>query len=134
MKPLKVKCLLTTDGQGRKAKAEALREIVARFKKQCCECVEPPIDQGPLQDRIDRLTNAIAEILEKYRHLNHLGGLNTHFLNDIMKLRELINWGDPVHQEDGKWWFWDETWADKSGPFDSWSEANKKLEEYCKHL
>lgn len=39
---------------------------------------------------------------------------------------------DPVEQdEDGKWWFWLETWADKIGPFESKEEVAETLKNYC---
>ena len=28
-----------------------------------------------------------------------------------------MNAKDPVHQDWSGWWFWDETWADRTGPF-----------------
>ena len=40
----------------------------------------------------------------------------------------------PVHKEDGKWYFFDETWSDRFGPYLSEEEANKKLKEYCEYL
>jgi len=39
---------------------------------------------------------------------------------------------DIVHQEDGKWYFWDETWADRHGPFETKEEADKELDKYVK--
>jgi len=41
---------------------------------------------------------------------------------------------DPVFQRDGKWYFWDETWANEEGPYASESECRTKLIEYAKHL
>ena len=41
---------------------------------------------------------------------------------------------DPIHEEHGQWYLWQETWADKSGPFDSRSQAEAYLQEYCKVL
>jgi hypothetical protein len=41
---------------------------------------------------------------------------------------------DPVHEEVGKWWFWDETWADRLGPFDTELQARERLEEYIDWL
>jgi hypothetical protein len=39
---------------------------------------------------------------------------------------------DPIHEEKGQWYMWQETWADRGGPFDSRKEAEVYLEEYCK--
>lgn len=42
---------------------------------------------------------------------------------------------DPVHKhEDGKWYFWDETWSDEIGPFADEDEARRQLELYCETL
>ena len=42
----------------------------------------------------------------------------------------------PVHKdsEDGKWYFWDETWADRIGPFDSYKEASDACTKYGEEL
>ena len=41
---------------------------------------------------------------------------------------------DPVHFDGGCWWFWDETWADRYGPFEFEQEARDQLDEYTKQL
>ena len=41
---------------------------------------------------------------------------------------------DPVFNDDEGWWFWDETWADRLGPFDSEKQARDKLKDYVKRL
>lgn len=43
---------------------------------------------------------------------------------------------DPVHYDtlDHKWYFWDETWADRVGPYDTEEDARIALKEYCKKL
>ena len=38
---------------------------------------------------------------------------------------------NPIHQEDGKWYFWEETWADRQGPFDTLQECKDVLKRYC---
>lgn len=38
---------------------------------------------------------------------------------------------DPVHEDEGQWWFWDETWADRMGPFVDEEAARKALVVYC---
>lgn len=40
---------------------------------------------------------------------------------------------NPVHEHEGKWWFWDET-SDRQGPFDSKEEAKRGLNKYIKWL
>ena len=43
---------------------------------------------------------------------------------------------DPVHfdAKERLWYFWDETWADRCGPFESEAEARRELEIYCEAL
>lgn len=38
---------------------------------------------------------------------------------------------DPVHLYDDKWWFYDETWAHRYGPWLTEQEAREQLKEYC---
>ena len=38
---------------------------------------------------------------------------------------------DPVHEENGQWYFWDETQADRYGPYPSYEEADKWHRQYC---
>ena len=38
----------------------------------------------------------------------------------------------PIHEENGKWYFWDETWANKCGPYDSEEDAQIALDKYCR--
>ncbi len=37
----------------------------------------------------------------------------------------------PVHFHEEKWWFWDEVWVDRIGPFDTETEARTVLKRYC---
>jgi hypothetical protein len=40
--------------------------------------------------------------------------------------------GNPLHEhKDGKWWFYEETWAFENGPFPTFEEAGAALEAYC---
>jgi len=38
---------------------------------------------------------------------------------------------NPVHEENGKWYFWDETEGSRCGPFNSEEIAEKELSQYC---
>jgi hypothetical protein len=38
---------------------------------------------------------------------------------------------EPIHEEDSKWYFWNETFTKKIGPFHSKEEAEKNLVKYC---
>ena len=37
-----------------------------------------------------------------------------------------------IHKKDNKWYFWDETFADEYGPYQTEEEAVIKLSEYIK--
>lgn len=41
---------------------------------------------------------------------------------------------DPVHEWKGKWWFWDETWTTRLGPYDSEPAARRRMEAYVKKV
>lgn len=38
---------------------------------------------------------------------------------------------DPVHEAGGEWFFWDETWGERHGPFSSREVARSELARYC---
>lgn len=37
-------------------------------------------------------------------------------------------------EPDGKWWFWNETWSDAYGPYETEEEAAKAATEYAKTI
>jgi hypothetical protein len=41
---------------------------------------------------------------------------------------------DPIHEKDGKWYFWTETWADEYGPYDTREIAEKELARYVESI
>ena len=40
---------------------------------------------------------------------------------------------NPVHEEHGKWYFWNEVWTDREGPFNSEVEAKGMCVYYTKY-
>jgi hypothetical protein len=38
---------------------------------------------------------------------------------------------DPIHQEPDGWYFWDEVWCDRYGPFETRSKAGFEQAKYC---
>lgn len=34
----------------------------------------------------------------------------------------------------GKWYFWNETWSDATGPYNTEEECNIALDEYCREV
>ena len=41
---------------------------------------------------------------------------------------------DPVHRHGGKWFFWDETFEKRIGPFTSEAEADHGYTGYCRKV
>lgn len=41
---------------------------------------------------------------------------------------------NPVFSDGNKWYFWDETWTQFLGPYDSESEADEAAKEYASYL
>lgn len=37
---------------------------------------------------------------------------------------------DPIFEENGEWYFWNETWSDKHGPYTSRAKAEEELTWY----
>lgn len=46
----------------------------------------------------------------------------------------MIKTKSPVHEHEGQWYFWDETWADRVGPFSDREDAVDALADYCEEL
>lgn len=42
--------------------------------------------------------------------------------------------GDPVHEENGLWYFWTECYEERFGPYTSEQECRTKLDEYCVNM
>jgi len=40
----------------------------------------------------------------------------------------------PVHEHEGRWYFWDEVWANRHGPFKSEEEAAGQCKRYLDWL
>ena len=68
------------------------------------------------------------------RVVKELGKLAT---PDLLRLPDnpICNYtgdGNPLHEhKDGKWWFYDETWAFENGPYESFEDGSVALEAYC---
>lgn len=41
---------------------------------------------------------------------------------------------NPVHKHEGQWYFWDEVWASRKGPYPTAEEAQTALTNYCLQL
>lgn len=40
----------------------------------------------------------------------------------------------PIHYDKDGWWFWDEYWCDRYGPYKTKAKVEFKYKEYCKAL
>jgi hypothetical protein len=38
---------------------------------------------------------------------------------------------DPVHEDKDGWWFLDETWSTRYGPYESEKECRNEMKQYC---
>jgi co-chaperonin GroES (HSP10) len=65
-------------------------------------------------------------------------GKETHVLIDLADIVAFVEETpprrDPVHEDKDGWWFWDETWADREGPFVGEKEAREALADYAREL
>ena len=41
---------------------------------------------------------------------------------------------NPVFKENNEWFFWDESWSNRIGPFKSKGKAEEELKKYVKYL
>lgn len=54
--------------------------------------------------------------------------------NETSKRRQTGDVHKPVHEHDGSWFFYDETWSDRYGPYSSEKEAEEACSRYAKTL
>jgi hypothetical protein len=53
---------------------------------------------------------------------------------DLSNISKCETPADPVHQEEGKWFFYDESWVDRYGPYDTEEEARGMLSRYISEV
>ncbi len=51
-----------------------------------------------------------------------------------LKLEDLPKDFDPIHEKEGKWYFWDENWSLEHGPFQTEDEAWKECKRYAQEV
>jgi hypothetical protein len=52
-----------------------------------------------------------------------------------MGVRDMSEYSDPVFlDEDGFWYFYDETWARPYGPFETEKECREAFKIYCENM
>jgi len=47
--------------------------------------------------------------------------------------KEEVIWCRIIHEDTDGWYFWDETWCNRYGPYASRDQAAEELDKYC-HL
>lgn len=53
----------------------------------------------------------------------------------VCNFNEVGQLGNPLHRHtNGTWWWYEETWALESGPYDSEEVGKQALEDYCKNV
>lgn len=45
-----------------------------------------------------------------------------------------VHSSNPLHEFEGKWYFWDEVWQDRIGPYETKDEAKDALKIYAENL
>lgn len=43
-----------------------------------------------------------------------------------------MSFGDPVHEDDAGWWYWDEFWSERYGPYPSKEAAEEFMRRYAR--
>lgn len=54
-------------------------------------------------------------------------------MTDLTNIKE-VKHPETIHQDEAGWWFWDETWADRHGPYPTREAAEQELEGYLHWL
>ena len=82
--------------------------IALAFLAFCCLCVAILLEHYKLKSAMARITNleALVEVDTK----------------------------GPVHKYNGHWYFWDETWSERLGPYSTEKGAKIGLAKYCKAI
>jgi hypothetical protein len=96
-------------------KDEPTARAMFRFRTECARLEQAEAQRKPLSTR--------RRILMEYEAVKSIVEALGHTLPN-----------DPLHMHEGKWWFWDEAWADRYGPFETRIAAKGSLEAYCKEL
>jgi len=47
-------------------------------------------------------------------------------------MSKMIN--NPIHEFEGEWYFWDENWLNRFGPYETKEEAQKACRYYAENL
>ena len=126
--------------------------------RQCPCCYEAALikinDHGYLQLEVTRAEEELArQTMRLKRDLAEseklrkrcvdreevIGQIYQHVVNawnelTLFEERGEIRSRDPLHYDLAGWWFWDETWASRHGPYESKVEAMMRLRQYAAAL
>lgn len=94
------------------------------------------MDDSPADGYIDRREERITALDRTIETLTDVRRMLRKEIRDhrfaVAALEHPIK--DPVHSEDDKWYFWDETWGDRHGPYVAEEDARYELARYSKFL
>ena len=96
------------------------------------DCAGRWIDIGTLQNPRLQLCDVCRATRQKPGDDENLVSMSRE--EGLRHLKEDLEEMDPVHEEDGKWWFYDETWTSRHGPFDDKQAAEDALVAYVAKL
>lgn len=89
------------------------------YRQLCAVCRasrQKPADDGEILD-VEALSRA------ERRHMNGLARLKADLEADESA-------ADPVHQDESGFWFWDETWTVRYGPWATEAECRQQMDAY----
>lgn len=81
-------------------------------------------------EALDNISFHATQLFEYSRIGAEMQELVDEFQNSNLT-RDTILPRHPVHKQGDFWYFWDETWTELHGPFESQEEACAGLREYC---
>jgi hypothetical protein len=126
---------------GRKDKKATKTITISEFCGLKSRLVDPDLLDPKVGDKFILGDDSVHK--EQCKHLN-LGDLVIYILvtgvtkNPLrinMTTEQAIIVENPVHQNtDGKWYYWDECWAFKEGPFETEQKCKDALDKYYKKL
>ena len=117
------------------------RRLAKWFKaanQRRCDLISKKYDKGLLSEEQLEFEDLQKRCFEEVRRVHPLP---TEFaMKQLKELERRIRIkepcdesdGNPIHQENGQWYFWDETWSDRVGPYETEEKVREALKRYCK--
>lgn len=97
------------------------------------------IDVGTLRDPFKQVCNACRASRQKPADegepdVSALNAAEQRHMRGLRRLKEDLENHDPVHQDEAGFWFWDETWTGRHGPYETEQVCREALDEYAESL